>query len=949
MFSPRKQRLNSVLTSFRLTTLELLMSDIGTVSINYLIGGKRRPKTTICLSCCRHHENYRLCSLTLTRLVVQKPLENDLTSIIIAVKMQGSKRVLRSNEILVPPCGLLECELDLSFSLQYPHFLKRDGSKLQVMLQRRKKYKNRTMLGYRTLAVGEVNMSQVLQRAVDKELNLYSDLKEQSTVVAQVIMLSLTSQPVDHEDNGTRKHPVSSDVDRSPDIDNDSDDDEAQEFNDQESSSNDELSDSEGMMLVEEGRPRPRKTSRGQIRPVTSRAKFRRNSRSRNVLQRNFKQKIIALLRRFKASEEALDSEADHELVDPDHNPHDIEDLLVDFDDLSDSGPELDTLSVTSTPKPQLRPFFTDRGNLIEMADIPKASPVKSLSEDNYKRPDSDTHAEQADQELDIHSSPSYHDGNARDQRSELFPNQKPSPQHKANAFQRERSFSYRERQKKQHKLEDRRNSTGQVEQVVPCVCSSAVTETSKDTNSPRKVLLDQLSSLGSNSEDRLPDCFLMVNTAEWQGQFLIQKCQDKPLKLISTCTSADTKAVVNFLVTRIQKFCNSNSKSPSPIKIGVAGNDGYINSILRPYVEQFSSKSPDWQHYVRFLVIPFGASSIGKYLANIDSVYSSLFTDNSWKETFEKSENQKLDSQEIYNRISKYMSNANYLLPIAIGEAMVTYKGRKLARSSSVQPMRQDGFYSHHHSTATSDEESTQIFIPFISEVKIGSPDYLNASVDIEESVTCPTLSGSPPSQVAPTEKTKDGHHTPPNSPNVSLMSPSQSFFVPLLSSQQSVPASAALPFLTATTQSSEYMELQVEYWTLASKSETSDKDRINKKESNKCSLKTAFRSLHVYRLPPAPSEMPISAGFCMGVVTKEKKQKIMRIGKKSKDPESKSQVIDGISRLICTSKNHNYTLKVVVDGVEWTGVKFFQLSSQWQTHIKNFPVVIFSYQEPA
>ena len=35
------------------------------------------------------------------------------------------------------------------------------------------------------------------------------------------------------------------------------------------------------------------------------------------------------------------------------------------------------------------------------------------------------------------------------------------------------------------------------------------------------------------------------------------------------------------------------------------------------------------------------------------------------------------------------------------------------------------------------------------------------------------------------------------------------------------------------------------------------------------------------------------------------------MRIGKKSKDPESKSQVIEGISRLICTSKNHNYTLK--------------------------------------
>ena len=44
---------------------------------------------------------------------------------------------------------------------QYPHFLKRDGNKLHVMLQRRKKYKNRTILGYKTLAIGQVNMAQV--------------------------------------------------------------------------------------------------------------------------------------------------------------------------------------------------------------------------------------------------------------------------------------------------------------------------------------------------------------------------------------------------------------------------------------------------------------------------------------------------------------------------------------------------------------------------------------------------------------------------------------------------------------------------------------------------------------------------------------------------------------------------------------------------------------------
>ena len=51
--------------------------------------------------------------------------------------------------------------LDLFFVFQYPHFLKREGNQLHIMLQRRKKYKNRTILGFKTLAVGIINMSQV--------------------------------------------------------------------------------------------------------------------------------------------------------------------------------------------------------------------------------------------------------------------------------------------------------------------------------------------------------------------------------------------------------------------------------------------------------------------------------------------------------------------------------------------------------------------------------------------------------------------------------------------------------------------------------------------------------------------------------------------------------------------------------------------------------------------
>ncbi|XP_034721428.1 phosphofurin acidic cluster sorting protein 1-like, partial [Etheostoma cragini] len=103
----------------------------------------------------------RLCSLTLKRLMVLKKLGRELSSVVIAVKIQGSKRTLRSNEYLLPPDGLMDTDLELSFSLQYPHFLKQDVNRLHVMLQRRKRYKNRTILGYKTLAVGVINMAEV--------------------------------------------------------------------------------------------------------------------------------------------------------------------------------------------------------------------------------------------------------------------------------------------------------------------------------------------------------------------------------------------------------------------------------------------------------------------------------------------------------------------------------------------------------------------------------------------------------------------------------------------------------------------------------------------------------------------------------------------------------------------------------------------------------------------
>lgn len=61
------------------------------------------------------------------------------------------------------------------------------------------------MLGFKTLAVGVVDMDHVLQRSQDRELELFSENKEKTSVVAKILMLALSSQPVDHEDGERHK------------------------------------------------------------------------------------------------------------------------------------------------------------------------------------------------------------------------------------------------------------------------------------------------------------------------------------------------------------------------------------------------------------------------------------------------------------------------------------------------------------------------------------------------------------------------------------------------------------------------------------------------------------------------------------------------------------------------------------------------------------------------
>lgn len=72
-------------------------------------------------------------------------------------------------------------------------------SRLLILLQRRKKYKSRTILGYKTLAEGVIRMDYVLQKSVDMTVELIASGKagRQGLSLATVRATQVSSIPVD--------------------------------------------------------------------------------------------------------------------------------------------------------------------------------------------------------------------------------------------------------------------------------------------------------------------------------------------------------------------------------------------------------------------------------------------------------------------------------------------------------------------------------------------------------------------------------------------------------------------------------------------------------------------------------------------------------------------------------------------------------------------------------
>ncbi|XP_077393998.1 phosphofurin acidic cluster sorting protein 2 isoform X4 [Festucalex cinctus] len=846
----------------------------------------------------------RLCSLTLKKLVVLRELDKELISVVIAVKIQGSKRILRSHEIVLPPSGSVETELALTFSLQYPHFLKREGNKLQILLQRRKRYKNRTILGYKTLAVGSIDMAEVMQHPTEggQVLPLCSHQKDLLGKVAEIWIFSLSSQPIDHEDGSLQAgHKIKC-------SDNYSEE-EYESFSSEQEAS-DDAAQAQDLEDDDYDVRKPKKQRRSIVRTASI------------TRQQNFKQRVVALLKRFRVSDEVLDSEQDPAEVPPEVEEEDLDLDSVEFDNPSDSGPELDDDdSVLSTPKPKLKPYFEGlslSSSQTEIGSIHSSrshreppSPIepdkdKCVGEDNvsdnisYEHPEAVTPTT----ELEMDNMDTFLDrlppsGKMTKTESLIISSNRQEPKM---AGRRGRSTSLKERQPSRPQNE-RANSLD----------NERALDTRSHLQIPRKTVYDQLNHI-LVSDNQLPDSIILINTSDWQGQYLSDVLQNHNLPIVCTCTTADIQAAFNTIVSRIQRFCNCNSQTPVPIKIAVAGAQHYLSAVLRFFVDHLTHKTPDWLGYMRFLIIPLGAHPVSKYLGTVDYRYNALFQDAAWKDLFHKPEAPVVaqESPDVVSRVTQYMLGANGAHQLPIAEAMLTYKQK-----------RKKSF--HFDFSVSPDEDSCQKFIPFVGMVKVGIVEQTSAAAgDSDDAAPAgSSLALATPPLVSPA--LKEASPTPPSSPSVNT-----SFCVYSSGGQ------------------TELMGLQVDYWVADRKKDVEKRDSSSSSSSAaKNTLKCNFRSLQVSRLPMGGAEPSTLPTMSMTVVTKEKNKKVMFLPKKSKDKEveSKSQVIEGISRLICTAKHQHNMLTVSIDGVEWNDVKFFQLAAQWSSHVKHFPIAIFGH----
>ncbi|CAH8453307.1 unnamed protein product [Schistosoma haematobium] len=329
----------------------------------------------------------RLCSLSLVQIILDRPIEPECpnTGFYVVVRMRGTaRRVLRSPEItLICPrasqpqngvanfhsnnvqhnpteigcsdstgqggCSLslntpgslvgggVSVFIDFTCNIQYSHFLTRDSNTLQILLQRRKKYKSKAVnLGYKTLAYCNVSLAQVLQRRIENRfLDLYTDPKCSTHPIGRIEVLYLSSLPIEKDLLNGKRKVVDEDEDYPiPDV-----------YSEQEDSDHVEESDDDQIAECE----------------IVGHSRQKKLVKAMSVGQKQIKQKLIGLLKKLKISDP---NEVDLDVATTSKLWDEIDRIATASDIEEDSDAEsYNLVSIQSTPRPTLRPFFATAGS----------------------------------------------------------------------------------------------------------------------------------------------------------------------------------------------------------------------------------------------------------------------------------------------------------------------------------------------------------------------------------------------------------------------------------------------------------------------------------------------------------------------------------------------------------------------------------------------------------
>ncbi|KAM7067067.1 phosphofurin acidic cluster sorting protein 2-like [Molossus nigricans] len=596
-----------------------------------------------------------ICSLILKKVVVLEELEKKHSALVIAVKTQGSKNILRSHEFVLPPSGEVDTDLKLTFLLPNTHLQSGQGN-IKIMLQRRKGFRIRKMLcykirAYKTLAVGTIHVAQAMQRPLESGwvLSLCSSLKEASTKVAEIWILSPSSESNDREDSAVQAGPKAKSMVEEPD--------ECESISSELEASSDVMQNQDlkkedfnvGML---------KRQGRGM---VTTLAK---------TWQPNFKEEDIAPVPMSVVPEEVLCFEQDPEehvpkveedldleehcseqdpaeqvfkiekVVDSvvhclnkdtaEHVPEGQEDFWYDtVENISNSSSDLeDDDSILSTPEPKPREYIKglphyssqpETGSIqsaccqketLSPADMPEEKHVPRDNQLNDSVSDSASSTSTPRELLAWPLDSLEVENSTKDVSTENLPPSghitettslvTPFPRSEGTQA---RLLGWRTSRKEWEDAWPQNELSDSLDEE-PCL------DMHRQLQIPRMTAFDHLNDV-LIADDPQPMNIILVNTADCQGQCLFDALQQRLLSVMCTRSEADLQAAFSSIISWIESTYSCNSQLMMPVKIVVVGTEQYLNAVLQLYVEQLSHQMPDWLGYVCFVVIPLGSHAV--------------------------------------------------------------------------------------------------------------------------------------------------------------------------------------------------------------------------------------------------------------------------------------------------------------------------------------------------